>query len=380
MVFIYLQLDRMILSRLRVKNSFLEKINLESIAMKKHQFSPLPFSNILHGQVLFKALILVGLIAWMDYKIGWEYSLLVVYALPIIFVVWKANQHIGFMFALLCTMTWWGVHIDNNPYQSDVGFALVMFSQLFYFMVLVVAVGAVKSQQELERARIERIERAQKLEKDILLASEREQLRIGRDLHDGLGSHLAAIGYAVAFLAHDLHQRNQPEATKAEHIHGLVIDAMSLLHDLLQGIFFTQLDDFGLSLALEDLATSTARLSGLLVCFFETKDTLIHNPEYSKQLYRIAQEAVNNAVKHAEAKKITIVLSKCENTLILIITDDGNGLALLANGTQGIGLCSMRYRARALGGDINIDSTPNQGTTVSCKIPNPLPVSAVSKL
>ncbi|MCX7068420.1 MAG: sensor histidine kinase [Methylococcales bacterium] len=346
--------------------------------MKKHQFNLLPFSNILQAQVLFKALILVGLIGWMDYKIGWEYSLLVAYALPIIFVVWKTNQGLGFAFALLCTMTWWGVHIDNNPYQSDVGFALAVFNQLFYFVVLVVAIGAVKSQQELALARIGRIERAQKLEQDILWASEREQQRIGRDLHDGLGSHLAAIGYALAFLAHDLHHLNQPEATTAEYIHGLVIDAISLLRDLLHGIFATQWDDFGLSLALEDLASHTARLSGLSVCFSETEDTLINNPEHSKQLYRIAQEAVTNAVKHADAKKITIVLSKCENTLTLIIADDGNGLALLANSPRGMGLCSMRYRARALGGDLNIDSNPNQGTTVSCKIPNPPPLSVAS--
>jgi signal transduction histidine kinase len=226
--------------------------------MKKHQFSRLLFSKIFQCQVLFKALILVALIGWLDYAIGREYCLLVVYALPIIFVVWKTHQGLGLVFALLCTVTWWGVYIDNNPYQSDVGFALAVFSQLFYFVVLVIAIGTVKSQQELEQARIERIERAQQLEKDILLASEREQLRIGRDLHDGLGSHLAAIGYALAFLAHDLHQRNQPEATKAEHVHGLVIDAISLLHNLLQGIFSTQLDDFGLSLALEDLASNTA--------------------------------------------------------------------------------------------------------------------------
>lgn len=344
--------------------------------MKKHKFSCLFFSKTLRDQILFKALILVSLIGWLDYKIGWECSLLVAYALPIIFVVWQTNQYFGFVFALLCSITWWGVHIENNPYQSDVGFALAVFSQLFYFVVLVVAINGIKHQQELDQARIERIERTQKLEKDILLVSEQEQLRIGRDLHDGLGSHLAAISYALAFLKQDLHQRNQPEAIKAEHIHGLVIDAMSLLRDLLQGIFLTQLDDFDLSLSLEDLASSSSRLSGLSVCFSDTEDTLIHNPEHSKQLYRIAQEAVTNAVKHAEAKKITIVLSKCENTLTLIITDDGNGLALLANGTRGMGLCSMRYRARALGGDLNIDSTQNQGTTVSCKIPN-LPLLSV---
>lgn len=346
--------------------------------MKKQQVSLLPISQTLRGQVFFKALMLLGLIGWVDYTIGEEYCVLVVYALPIIFVVWQSHQYFGFVFALLCSITWWGVHIENNPYQSDVGFALAVFSQLFYFVVLVLAIGAVKSQQELERARIGRIERAQKLEKDILWASEREQQRIGRDLHDGLGSHLAAIGYAMAFLAHDLRQHNQPEATKAEYIHELVIDANSLLHNLLYGIFSTQVDDFDLSLALENLASNTSRLSGLSVCFSESENILINNPEYSKQLYRIAQEAVNNAVKHADAKKITIMLSKCENSLTLIIADDGNGLALLANSTRGMGLCSMRYRARALGGDLNIDSNANQGTTVSCKIPNPPPLSEVS--
>ena len=305
----------------------------------------------------------------MDYAISWEYSLLVAYALPIIFVAWNTNQCFGYVFALLCTAIGWGAHIGNNPYQSDVGFALAELSQWFYFMVLVIAIGAVKNQQELSRAQIKRIERAQKLEQDILLAGEREQQRIGHDLHDGLGSHLAAIGYALAFLSHDLKQKNQPEATKAEHIHGLVIDATSLLRDLLQGIFATQWEGFSLSLALEDLASHTARLSGLSVCFFQTENISIDNPEHNKQLYRIAQEAVNNAVKHAHAKKITIILSKCENTLTLIITDDGNGLALLANSTRGIGLCSMRYRARALGGDLIIDSNPRQGTTVSCAIP-----------
>jgi len=346
------------------------KINLVWIGMKKHKFHPLLFSKIFRNQVFFKALILVGLIGWIDYAIGWEYNLSVAYALPIIFVVWKSNQFLGFVFALLCTAIWWGGHIGNNLYQSDFGFVLAMFSQLFYFVVLVVATNAVKNQQELEQARIERIKRAQKLEKDILWASEREQQRIGRDLHDGLGSHLAAIGYALAFLTHDLHQRNQPEATKAEYIYEQVSNAISLLHDLLQGIFYTQQDDFSLSLALKDLASSASRLSGLSVCFSETENILLNNPEHSKQLYRIAQEAVSNAVKHANAKKITIMLSKCENTLYLIIVDDGNGLALPANSTRGIGLCSMRYRARALGGDLRIDSNPSQGTTVYCEIPN----------
>ncbi len=319
---------------------------------------------------LLEALVVVGLIGWLDRVSGWEYSFFAFYALPIVFVVWKTDWRLGYVFALLCTATWWVVHIGNNPYHSGFGFALTVFGRWFYFTILVVALAAVKQQHELDRGRIQRLERAQQLETDILWASEREQQRIGRDLHDSLGPHLAAIGYAAAFLGNDLRLRNQPEAAKAEHLHEQVVEAASLLRDLVQGIFPEQINGFGLSVALDDLASTLSHLSGITVSYYETGNARVNDPETDLQLYRLVQEAVNNALKHGNAGMVTIVLNNSKDLLHLAITDDGTGMTLAPNGSRGIGLSSMRYRARALGGDLTIESKINEGTSVSCIIPN----------
>jgi glucose-6-phosphate-specific signal transduction histidine kinase len=149
--------------------------------------------------VLLEALVLVGLIGWIDYATGWEWSFFVLYALPIVMVTWRTDRRLGFAFAFLCTVTSWVGEMGSNPYQSRWGFALAVVGWSFYFVVLVVAAHAVKAQRELDRARIETLEHTQELESNILWASEQEQQRIGRDLHDSLGPQLAAIGYAATF-------------------------------------------------------------------------------------------------------------------------------------------------------------------------------------
>lgn len=330
--------------------------------------------------VLLEALGLVGLVGWFDYAAGWEWSFFAPYALPIVLVVWKTDRRLGFEFAFLCAATWWVAHIESHPYQTGWGFALAVVGWLFYFAVLVVAAAAVKAHRELDRVRIETLERTQELERQILRTSEREQQRIGRDLHDSLGPQFAAIGYAATFLANELRQRDQPEAAKAEQIREMAGDAISLARDLARGIFAVQLDGFGLALALEELASTTSRLTGMSVSFYETGDTQVEDPEDGMHLYRIAQEAVNNAAKHGGARKVTIVLNKSEDSMRLAVADDGKGMAPSPNGARGMGLHSMSYRARALGGELKIDSNPGEGTIVSCEIPNrpPRPATPAS--
>jgi signal transduction histidine kinase len=150
--------------------------------------------------ILLEALVLVGLIGWFDYATGWEWSFFAPYAVPIVLVVWKTSRRVGLAFALFCALTWWGAHIGSNPYRTGWGFAVAVVAWLFYFAVLVVAAAAVKAHQELDRARIQTLERTEELERQILRTSEREQQRIGRDLHDSLSPHLAAIRYAASFL------------------------------------------------------------------------------------------------------------------------------------------------------------------------------------
>ena len=323
--------------------------------------------------VLLEGLVLVGLIGWVDHVTSPEWSCFAPYAVPIVLVTWKTGRRLGFVLAFLCGATYCVADWQGNPYQTHWGYALAVAGWWFYFSVLVVAVTALKARRELDRVRIETLERAQALERQILRTSEREQQRIGRDLHDGLGPQLAAIRYAATFLATELRQRGQPEAAKAEQICQMTGDAGSLARDLARGIFPVQMDGAGLAMALKDLAGTTSRLTGIPVSFYEMGDVLVEDPEDGMNLYRIAQEAVNNAATHGGPRKITIVLSKVQDSLRLTVADDGKGMAPLPHGTRGMGLDSMRYRARVLGGELKIDSHPGEGTIVSCEMPNRLP-------
>jgi signal transduction histidine kinase len=321
--------------------------------------------------VIFEAAVLAVLIGWIDYLTGWEWSLFIFYAIPITLVVLKSGQRLGFVFAVLSAIIWWLAQIQSNPYHTYSGFAVAVLSRLFYFAVLVIAVAAVEARRELDRARIASLERAQDLERQILRTSEQEQQRIGRDLHDSLGPHLAAIGYAVTFLENDLKKRGQPEVVaKVEKIRELVGEAVSLTRSLARGIFPVQMDSSGLATALDDLAATTSNLTGVAVTFCENGETNVPDSEAAMHLYRIAQEAVNNATKHGKAKNISIALSTGAGTTRLVIADDGEGMSHLEPETPGIGLHSMKYRARSLHGELKINSDPSEGTLVICEIPN----------
>lgn len=329
--------------------------------------------------VVAESLVMVVLIGWIDYVTNPEWSFFIFYAVPIILVVRGTDRCMGFIVAFLCAAIWCAAQIGGEWYHTKLAFVLAVATRLFYFMVLVVATAALKAQRELDQARISTLERAQELEREILRTSEREQQRIGRDLHDSLGPHLAAIGYAATFLTNELRKREQPETEKAEQIRQMVSEAVSLTRDLARGLFPVQMDGSGLAVALQDLARTTSRLTGTSVSFYETGDAVIADPEGAMHLYRIVQEAVNNATRHGGAQNVTIVMSKNESFLTLAIADDGKGMTTTQSSTGGVGFHSMKYRARDLGGTIEIKSDPSEGTIVSCEVPlrSPAPASTL---
>ena len=258
----------------------------------------------------------------------------------------------------------------NHPYQTGWGYALAGTSRLFYFAVLVVAVAAVKEQRNADRMRILGLEHERELEREILRTSEHEKRRIGEDLHDGLGPHLAAISYAATFMADELRKRGQPEAGKAEQIRDMASHAIALTRGLARGIFPVQMDGTGLSTALADLAHTTSELTGISIPFFETGCTNVTDPEVAMHLFRIAQEAMTNALKHGRPKVITIALTKGADSLRLVVADEGKGMDSLKSGARSMGLRSMHYRARALDAELKIETKPNEGTIVSCEVPD----------
>lgn len=332
------------------------------------------FLEILRRQprclVVSEALALVGLIGWIDHQTGWEWNFFAPFALPLILVTWKTGLRLGFAFAVLCALTFWLAHAGNHPYHTASGLVLSVFGRLFYFAALVIAVAALKAQNQSKSERIAVLEHMQALEREHLGTREHEQQRLGRDLHDNLGPHLAAIGYAATFHADDLRARGEAAAVKAEQIRDLVSEAVSLTRDLARGINPVPMPGHGLALALDDLAGTTARVSGLSIAFRESGDPQLENAEASLHFYRIAQEALQNAIRHGMPQKITVILSQSEDAIRLEVVDDGKGMTLPNGARSGMGLHSMRYRANALGAELKIDSNPGGGTVVSCEMPN----------
>src|SRR5579862_1369424 len=170
------------------------------------------------------------------------------------------------------------------------------------------------------------ISERKRLEKTVLEISEREQRRIGQDLHDGLGQHLTGIAFMSKVQEQKLSDNSIPEAADAAKIVELVNDAIRRTRELSRGLLPVVSEAHGLMSALRLYATEVEDLFGV-VCRFQCEETvLIHDAPMATHLYHIAQEAVNNAIKHAGAKTIVIRLFCGESEGTMIVKDDGIGI------------------------------------------------------
>jgi len=211
------------------------------------------------------------------------------------------------------------------------------------------------------------------MEKQIAEISEREQLRMGHDLHDGVCQQLVSTAFAANLLRERLQEKDMPEARTAEQIVDLLNNAISDSRSLARGLYPVKLDLDGLGSALEELAENTRNISGICCRFQCEQPVLIHDSVAGTNLYRIAQEAVNNAVKHSNAKNISIELDAVEEEVMLTVSDDGMGFSpskINGNQVKGMGLHIMRYRARLIGASLEIRPGHNGGTTVICSFLN----------
>ena len=204
------------------------------------------------------------------------------------------------------------------------------------------------------------------LEKEILEISSREQRRIGRDLHDGLGQHLAGILCMSRGLAQTLAEKGITEAGEAAEIADLIKEAIAHTRTLARGACPVDLEAEGLAHALDKLAERTEQVTGI-ECLFESDPcVLVTSPDQAEHLYRIAQEAVTNAVKHAEATLIRIMLVETGVGKMLQIEDNGKGLPQILPTEGGMGLRLMEHRARLADATFVVKRRFGGGTEVSC--------------
>jgi len=217
---------------------------------------------------------------------------------------------------------------------------------------------------------VQDVSERKQLERAILSAVNREQYRIGNDLHDGLGQELTGIALMLRGVAGRLMTEYPAILPEVEGITKLVSNAIENTRALARGLSPVNLERGGLQDALEGLAMSASDLYGVQVVFSHrvTANKPL-NAELANHLYRIAQEAVRNAVRHGKARTIRLHLSIARAKVSLAITDDGIGLPESAKDATGMGLKIMRYRARMLGGEVHFERVEPSGTRVVCECP-----------
>jgi two-component system CheB/CheR fusion protein len=207
------------------------------------------------------------------------------------------------------------------------------------------------------------------VEKRINDSVEHEQRRIGQEVHDTLGQQVTGMLMLAASLQRRLAARGAPEMDLVESLVSNIEEAQTQVRDISRGLIPVEVDANGLMSALSGLSDWTHKVHEI-ECTFECDAPVpIEDTLTATHLYRIAQEAIRNAVKHAEASNIVTSLRDVDGTVTLTVRDDGKGLMVDPESAQGMGLRIMRYRAGLIGATLDIDSRPGEGTLLVCSLP-----------
>lgn len=313
----------------------------------------------------------------IDYLTGFELYFFAFYLIPVIVAGWYVGPGFGTLVSILCVgASVAGDLIAGARYSSS-------FVPIWNGLILVAVYGALislltklrKSYNELEERVRHRtaalhaeMDERLRLEEEILRISEREQVRIGFDLHDSLCQHLTATALAGQVLSERL-AGSPDQAEAASRIVRLIEEAIALTRNLARGLAPVELTGEGLMDALGELASVT-RQRFEVDCQFEYEGPIAElKADEALHLYRIAQEATNNALKHSEAGEIVIRLECAGGELKLTVTDDGVGLPEGGRQGKGMGLRIMAHRASLAGATFQAKRLPSQGTRVTCTVP-----------
>ena len=250
---------------------------------------------------------------------------------------------------------------------------LVIFTMLLFVIrraVQMIKVSSANVATANEQLR-QQIEDRKHLEKELLSIIERERQRTGQELHDSIGQQLTGIAFMMEVLAGKLSDKSLDEQVSyAERINERVGQAAEKTRKLARGLHPVDFDRNGLPSALQELAANTEELFGVS-CSLKCEEAVsVENVSAAINLYRIAQEAITNAVKHAEATKITIDLTSHNDRLALTIENDGREFPSGSTHQGGMGLKIMHHRAEVINGSLDIRKGADGGTIVTCVFSN----------
>ena len=313
------------------------------------------------------ATILVVAVGVVDYLTGYSFEFYPFYSIPILLVACFSNRSVSLVIVTLSALAWWlADKAAGHQYPREWFREWNLLVRVMFFLLVMVAGLLFKRFRNATRARVDLLEKARQLEGEIISIGERERQRIGRDLHDGLCQYLAAISFTADWLRRELAREDHRHTVTAGEIMALLQDSITRTREMARGLSPVDRDEGGLEAALEELAASTARLTGIACSFLCPEPTLVSDNVLAVHLFRIAQEAINNAIRHGHARTVIIALEASHGELVLRISDDGVGFDAARGGRGGMGLNTMRYRSDAVDGVLDIYPNSPTGTVVAC--------------
>jgi signal transduction histidine kinase len=318
-------------------------------------------------------ILLIAVIGYIDYLTGYERPLLLFYLLPISLAAWFGTLAIALGIAVVSVAVSLVSDVAAGIPALGLWNAGMAFVSYALFAALLSKLRTLV--RELDRRVQERtaalqreVAERQRLDREIAQVADRERHRLGQDLHDSLGQHLTGTALAAQVLKEKLELRSASETAEAEKLVRYVEQGIDLTRNLARGFFSPELDADGLTVALQGLAENTTERFGI-DCVFEGEESLrIHDSAIATQLYRIAQEAVANSIKHAAARQITIRLIESRAELCLSISDDGIGFPDRVTRSKGLGLQLMRHGASLAGASFDVRRNGLRGTIVTCRL------------
>jgi signal transduction histidine kinase len=319
------------------------------------------------------SIILVGVI---DYLTGYEISLSIFYLPPIAAAAWYIGRRFAWGVSALSVVIWlMGDLAAGATYPNRFVAIWNVVIALVVYIVVVEALANLRALHNQLEARViertadltEEMHKREEAEKQLLAAGEGERRRIGQDLHDSLCQHLTATAMASQVLGEKLAARSLPEEKDAERVVTLIEDSIALARNLARGLAPVEPEAEGLMAAFGDLAKATSRNFNIDCRFEAPHPVLVDDAATSTHLFRIAQEAVSNAIKHGRARHVTISLAQDGDDVVLEVRDDGSGFREPTAESAGMGLHIMRHRAAMIGARLAIRKA-KPGTVLTCRV------------
>jgi signal transduction histidine kinase len=331
-------------------------------------------------QIIAFLFVVSAMLAVADYALGEAFSLVVFFAVPVVAMAWLVGRPWAYaqaflMAGLLMLATYAMGAMGEHSMRTFAPYVNIANRLIFYVFLIELLTRIKYLQQNLEslaesraRALAQEAARSVRLERELMEAGEREQRRIGQDLHDGLCQHLTGTALASQVLVEKL-ASSGPAQAEARRLVELIEDGISLARGIAKGLYPIDTESDGLMQALEEFTANSSDLFGIKCRFSCDTPVLIRTPSTAAHLYRIAQEAVSNAVRHGRATEIEIALEETDTGVRLMVTDNGVGLPDPLPEHDGLGLRTMADRARSIGGQFSIKPGMLGGAEVMCLAP-----------